>query len=70
MIYFSFLLKVKNYIHCPYQRRGWGSVMEAHPSAKSLLRLLDDRSTEHISKSKNELMNDPALIMQCKNVLH
>ena len=37
-------------------------------SLNSLLRLLDDRSTEnYISSSKNEPMNDATLIMQCKN---
>ena len=43
---------------------GWRSVREAHPFLKSLLMLFDDRSTEHyISNSKNELVNDPTLIM-------
>ena len=41
-----------------------GGVSERPAPLISLLRLLEDRSTEHyISNSKNELMNDPTLIM-------
>ena len=73
MICFPFLHKEKFFLKlCPLsilKERLGESQGSSLFSLKSLLRLLDDRSAEHyISNSKNELMNDPTLIMWCKNM--